>query len=69
MTKHAVSKLKNELQMLVISESMTEQQAEASMRILQDFNQCMVGLSHFSGSTPCLGFANVRFKRLSTILL
>ncbi len=52
MKKHSINKIKNEIQNLVISPSVTEEQAEASMRILQNFNQCMIGLSNFSGTTP-----------------
>lgn len=52
MKTHSINKIKNEVQKLVISPSVTEEQAEASMKILQNFNQCMVGISYFSGITP-----------------
>ena len=52
MKKHSIGRVKDELKKLIINESVTEEQAEASMRILQNFNQCMIGLSHFSGTTP-----------------
>ncbi|RUT08347.1 hypothetical protein DSM106972_015150 [Dulcicalothrix desertica PCC 7102] len=44
--------LKHNIPKLVISPSVTQEQAEASMMLLQNFNQCIMGLAHFSGMTP-----------------
>jgi mannose-6-phosphate isomerase-like protein (cupin superfamily) len=44
--------LKHDIPKLVISPSVTQEQAEASMMLLQNFNQCIMGLAHFSGTTP-----------------
>ena len=52
MEVHSITNIKNELPKLVISEAVTEEQAMASMRILGNFNQCMMGITHFSGTTP-----------------
>jgi mannose-6-phosphate isomerase-like protein (cupin superfamily) len=37
---------------LEISAQTTEVDASSAMKILDDFNQCMVGIVHFSGLTP-----------------
>ncbi|MBW4448102.1 MAG: cupin domain-containing protein [Spirirestis rafaelensis WJT71-NPBG6] len=52
MKTYSINKIKNEVQKLVISPSVTEEQAEASMKSLQNFNQCMLGIVYFSGTTP-----------------
>jgi mannose-6-phosphate isomerase-like protein (cupin superfamily) len=40
------------IRQLKISEQTTEADAGAAMQILNDFNQCMVGIVNFSGLTP-----------------
>jgi quercetin dioxygenase-like cupin family protein len=52
MEVHSITKIKDELPKLVISEAVTEEQAMESMRILGNFNRCMIGITHFSGTTP-----------------
>ncbi len=52
MEKHSINKLKGEVKKLVIGPTVTEEEAMASMRILQNFNQCMIGISSFEGETP-----------------
>jgi len=49
---HQIPALLPDLAELRISVATTEADALASMRVLQSFNACVVGVSRFSGRTP-----------------
>jgi len=52
MVSHDVSLELRTLPLLSIGAEMTEEEAGAAMRVLADFNGCMVGLVRFEGETP-----------------
>lgn len=49
---HDVQAALSDLPELAITTSTTEEEAAAAMRMFTPFNQCMVGVTHFSGLTP-----------------
>lgn len=52
MEAHDVRGVLSNLPELAITSRTTEEEAAAAMRMLTPFNQCMVGIVHFSGLTP-----------------
>lgn len=52
MEAHDVRVALSDLPELTITSRTTEEEAAAAMRMLTPFNQCMVGIVHFSGLTP-----------------
>jgi quercetin dioxygenase-like cupin family protein len=52
MKAYPTSELLDGLSHLVISRDMTEEDAATSMRFLEPFNECTLGVVRFSGETP-----------------
>ena len=52
MEPHALPEIGESLHELVLSESTTAEQHDASVRVLENFNTCMAGLIRFSGESP-----------------
>ena len=52
MEPHSLPEIGESLQELVLSESTTAEQHDASIRVLENFNTCMTGLIRFSGESP-----------------